>query len=123
MGNYSHTPQSVAMWPRPIKNIATPLSRLWWVMRWKNKDVEACFSHKLDKDCVLPNERTEFLLFSDVFEWRALWLTKEFLFCSSDGAAVFRHSLGRVAGAQTIFHHQWDFIVSNPGISEVYLVQ
>ena len=33
-----------------------------------NKDVETCFGHKLDKDCVLPKERTEFLLFSDVFE-------------------------------------------------------
>ena len=33
-----------------------------------NKDVETCFGHKLDKDCDLPKERTEFLLFSDVFE-------------------------------------------------------
>ena len=31
-----------------------------------NKDVETCFGHKLDKDCDLPKERTEFLLFSDV---------------------------------------------------------
>ena len=33
-----------------------------------NKDVETCFGHKLDKDCDLPKEKTEFLLFSDVFE-------------------------------------------------------